>query len=207
MRWTEEDRGFATLCHIFVGFTGEDDYGRVYGPRELAHRRRWREERGPVAEGLELDHLCRVRACVNPEHLEPVTHAENMRRAYLEVVDSDRSRMTAVRVSMGLSQSQVASRLGITQTTVGDWERGDVQPPTELDVDTLTWRRPWGKLAQEIRRESALEMYRSGAAIEEIVAALGCSRSVVFKDLRWWREHGADLPVRNVAFAAQQVAA
>lgn len=45
-----------------------------------AHR--WAYERyvGPIPEGLELDHLCRVTLCVNPAHLEPVTHAENMRR-------------------------------------------------------------------------------------------------------------------------------
>lgn len=35
---------------------------------------------GPIAEGLQLDHLCRVRCCVNPAHLEPVTLAENVRR-------------------------------------------------------------------------------------------------------------------------------
>ena len=33
-----------------------------------------------VPDGLELDHLCRVRSCVNPAHLDPVTHSENMRR-------------------------------------------------------------------------------------------------------------------------------
>lgn len=35
---------------------------------------------GPIPDGLELDHLCRVPWCVNPEHMEPVTHAENIRR-------------------------------------------------------------------------------------------------------------------------------
>ncbi len=36
---------------------------------------------GPIEDGLEVDHKCRNRWCCNPEHLEPVTHAENMRRS------------------------------------------------------------------------------------------------------------------------------
>lgn len=46
----------------------------------LAHRMAWELLRGSVPDGLELDHLCRVRACVNPDHLEPVTSEENIRR-------------------------------------------------------------------------------------------------------------------------------
>lgn len=46
-----------------------------------AHRWVYEQHRGPIPTGLELDHLCRVKACVNPDHLEPVTHAENVRRA------------------------------------------------------------------------------------------------------------------------------
>lgn len=46
-----------------------------------AHRVIYEQRRGPIPTGLELDHLCRVKRCVNPDHLEPVTHAENVRRA------------------------------------------------------------------------------------------------------------------------------
>lgn len=44
------------------------------------HRAAYEVLVGPVPEGLELDHLCRVRHCYNPSHLEPVTRLENMRR-------------------------------------------------------------------------------------------------------------------------------
>ena len=47
----------------------------------LAHRWSYEFFVGPIPVGLELDHLCRVRNCVNPDHLEAVTHLENMRRA------------------------------------------------------------------------------------------------------------------------------
>lgn len=48
---------------------------------EYAHRYSYRRLVGEVAAKLDLDHLCRVRCCVNPAHLEPVTRAENMRRS------------------------------------------------------------------------------------------------------------------------------
>lgn len=47
-----------------------------YGP----HRHRWIRENGPVPDGMDLDHLCRNRWCVNPAHLELVTRKENLAR-------------------------------------------------------------------------------------------------------------------------------
>ena len=65
-------------CWLWAGARNADGYG-VYR-RGVAHR--WAYERfvGPIPEGLEIDHLCRVRRCVNPAHMEPVTHVENVRR-------------------------------------------------------------------------------------------------------------------------------
>lgn len=69
-------------CVEWVGSTDGHGYGQInYRRRVLkAYRVSFELARGPVPAGLELDHLCRNPLCINPDHLEPVTHAENMRR-------------------------------------------------------------------------------------------------------------------------------
>jgi hypothetical protein len=46
----------------------------------MAHRAMYAEHMGPIPDGLVLDHLCRVKSCVNPTHLEPVTPLVNFQR-------------------------------------------------------------------------------------------------------------------------------
>lgn len=69
-------------CWLWVGFTGRDGYGRhqAAGRHRLAHRTAYEAFVGPIPDGLQLDHLCRVRHCVNPEHLEAVTQQINVLR-------------------------------------------------------------------------------------------------------------------------------
>lgn len=69
-------------CHIWVPCASQGGYGqiRIRGVLRFAHTIMFEEANGPVPVGLELDHLCRVRRCCNPAHLEAVTHAENIRR-------------------------------------------------------------------------------------------------------------------------------
>lgn len=64
-------------CWLWRGGKNRDGYGQNSEP---VHRRAYRWMVGPVPVGMELDHLCRTRNCVNPHHLEPVTKAENQRR-------------------------------------------------------------------------------------------------------------------------------
>lgn len=83
-----EERFFAKVvktdsCWLWTGSRDVHGYGRFWPTMErqyLAHRYSYELILGPIPDGFSLDHLCRVPSCVYPAHLEPVTHAENMRR-------------------------------------------------------------------------------------------------------------------------------
>ncbi|MGZ4586215.1 MAG: HNH endonuclease signature motif containing protein [Mycobacteriaceae bacterium] len=73
-----EPTGF---CWLWTGKLNAKGYGSSGAAGESsAHRAAYTLLVGPIPEGLTLDHLCRVRRCVNPDHLEPVTQRENLRR-------------------------------------------------------------------------------------------------------------------------------
>jgi hypothetical protein len=81
--WEKVKIGAPTECWLWEGNRQNQGYGLIFkeGRQLLPHRVAWELAYGqPPPAGLELDHLCRVRLCVNPNHLEPVTHRENCRR-------------------------------------------------------------------------------------------------------------------------------
>jgi HNH endonuclease len=69
-------------CILWNGAKTAAGYGtlNVQNTRQLVHRLAYELYVGPIPEGLTLDHLCRTRACINPEHLEAVTNRENILR-------------------------------------------------------------------------------------------------------------------------------
>lgn len=69
-------------CWLWTAATRGTGYGAfsLNGRPQGAHRVAYEWEHGPVPDGLDLDHLCRVRNCVRPSHLEPVTRGVNLLR-------------------------------------------------------------------------------------------------------------------------------
>jgi len=85
--WSQVDS--TASCCLWTGHRNRDGYGQFKVTVEVghyrtvrAHRWAWEATHGPVPAGLTLDHLCGQTACVRPDHLEPCTNAENLRRRH-----------------------------------------------------------------------------------------------------------------------------
>lgn len=96
---TADDRFWAKVvegeagCWLWTGAVSSQGYGNAYrpdreggsatSPFQHAHRYAYEALRADIPSGLALDHLCRIKLCVNPWHLEPVSPMENLRRALM----------------------------------------------------------------------------------------------------------------------------
>ena len=87
--YSKVDFGGAGDCWLWLGALDRGGYGSFYiakGRKAKAHRFAYEHMEGPIPAALDLDHLCRVRHCVNPDHLDPVTRGENIRRGLVPVL-------------------------------------------------------------------------------------------------------------------------
>lgn len=80
--WSKVDKNGPDGCWIWTGAIQSAGYGHlaVKGKTVLSHRFAYELLAGPIPEDEESDHLCRNHACVNPGHIELVTHQENCQR-------------------------------------------------------------------------------------------------------------------------------
>lgn len=80
--WAKVRENPATGCWEWAAAIARNGYGQFAheGRTRSAHRLAWLSLRGEIPEGMQLDHLCRVRHCVNPDHLDVVTARVNRER-------------------------------------------------------------------------------------------------------------------------------
>lgn len=80
--WAKVCVGKPWECWDWEGTINSDGYGvlHLHNRQYRAHRLAYEVQRGPIPEGLVIDHLCRNRRCANPFHMEPVQNGENIRR-------------------------------------------------------------------------------------------------------------------------------
>lgn len=85
--WVKQDRYEiqSNGCWNWKGHLGSGGYGRCNNRagQSLAHRAFYTILKGDIPDGMQLDHLCRNRMCVNPDHLEPVNQKDNQLRGVL----------------------------------------------------------------------------------------------------------------------------
>ena len=140
-QWDEMDGGYESPCWVWRGRRNKAGYGTT--GREgfhLAHRWVYAKQRGAIADDLHLDHLCGVRECVNPSHLEPVTQAENNRRRPSKLTAEQRDEICQSTEPRGV----VAEQYGVTPAYVYQL-RGPMQPKVaqhvpDVDPKRLTYK-------------------------------------------------------------------
>ena len=101
-----------TGCWEWLGSINEKGYAKlkVDSVVATAHVWFWEHFNGPVPKGLELHHMCNVRHCVNPEHLKPVTHTENIRQSRRSKYSIETARLIRQDRDDGMTYAQLSAK-------------------------------------------------------------------------------------------------
>ena len=107
-------------CWLWPYSSNKHGYGTLQSNNVRYEAHKWLYElvKGKTPAKTELDHLCRNRLCVNPEHLEPVSHAENCRRGKQTKL-TEKDVIEIKRLSATLNQREISERFEISRASVG----------------------------------------------------------------------------------------
>lgn len=190
-----QDCGYTTSCWIWQLKIGKWEYGqiKVDGKSFNAMRYYYEQYYGPIIKHYEgnrsqqpqIDHLCRIRTCVNPDHLELVTCMENIRRGAQGTLTKIQVQEISDRYVRGESQSQIGRTIGISQTQVSRILRGErwngVARPVKARRDSNLKLTP--EQVIEIRHRATSG--ESGAAIARSIGMSACQVQAIIRGASW----------------------
>lgn len=111
---------FKGECWLWPYAVNAQGYGQLQVKNQRFEAHRWLYEllKGKPPHKSELDHVCRNRSCVNPEHLEAISHKENCRRGYNAKLNEEK--VVAIKKLFGTkSQAEIAKAYGVSRATIG----------------------------------------------------------------------------------------
>lgn len=127
----------ANGCWNWLGAPNMHGYGNYtfphYGKQVSAHRVVYEALIGPIPEDMDLDHLCKNRKCVNPEHLEPVTRAVNLRRGRMTKLTEEKVREIKRAILEGFSHQVLAVRYHVSTKTIWQIHYGRAWKDVKID--------------------------------------------------------------------------
>lgn len=128
-RWEVRDCGYDTPCWVWLGSKHPKGYGQVWNRDKKvttrAHTLFYEKENGPVPAGYQLDHLCRNPPCVRPDHLEPVTGTENVRRGRVaKTTHRGAEDIRRLYATGEHTQSELGKMAGLQQAQISEIVRG-----------------------------------------------------------------------------------
>lgn len=109
-------------CWVWQGGRDVKGYGKLEGRR--AHRVYYERYVGPIPAGLQIDHLCRNTGCCNPNHLDAVTSAENVRRSPRVKLDMRKAIEIRQRLATGEKGVRLAEEFGVTPQMICRIKKG-----------------------------------------------------------------------------------
>ncbi len=131
--YSEEERGYHTPCWVWQRSLSTFGYGKLWeeGRLQPAHRVYYERKYGSVPQGLELDHLCTPfggpKNCVNPDHVEPVTHTENIRRGRKIKLSLEKARQIRyLHCNSHLTNRQIGEIFDVSDTLISNVVQGKI---------------------------------------------------------------------------------
>jgi hypothetical protein len=136
-----EDCGYVTPCWVWQRKCGRDGYGEAWcGERKQsmkAHRLYYEQHVGPIPAGMHVDHKCQNVACVNPNHLEPSTPLDNIRRSRHAKLTMEDARAIRLSPKTGV---ELAAEYGVDKSVISairrhrTWKEDPLAMPDDFAI-------------------------------------------------------------------------